>query len=286
MSATGVRAYDAARWVNPPPRTRATSLASGVQLLWIAPNGAGPLSWEAEVPPAASNLLIWRSGSRSPVEAVLGGRHDPGAARAGRNGYVIPAGTPTRWAARRVIPGTSLHVHLPPRWLGEIAEAGAGDGLLLAPRFGLDAPRLEPLLERLLSAWRDDAPATRAALEHWSLLLALRLLPRRPAPRTGRLDGAALARLREFLRANLHRDIGLADMARVVDMPQRAFAAAHKATTGEAPAAQLARMRLAHAQALQAEARLTLADIALLAGYRSAAQLRGALARHMAGEPA
>jgi AraC-like DNA-binding protein len=279
MSATGVGAYDSARWVNPPPRTCATSLANGVQLVWIAPNDAGPLSWEAEVPAAPSNLLIWRSGSRSPVEAVIGGRRDPGAGRAGRNGYVIPAGLPTRWAAQRVVPGTSLHVHLPPRWLAEIAEVRTGEELLLAPRFGLEAQRLEPLLERLLGAWRDDAPATRAALEHWSLLLALRVVPRRPPPHEGRLDGAALARLREFLRANLHRDIGLTDMARLVDMPPRAFAAAHKATTGEAPAAHLARMRLEHARTLHQHARLSLADIALLAGYRSAAQLRSALSR-------
>lgn len=279
---TGVAAFDATRWVNPPPRVQGLALGSGAKLVRILPDAAAPKSWEADIPPSADHLIIWRRGARAPVEARIADRRDPVSPHRRRNGYLVPAGAASRWVGRDMVPSESLHLHLPPAWLRQLAaESGLPtDAAQVAPRLGLPERRLAPLVDRLLAGWAEAGDPPRSTLDHWALLLGCALLPPPRARRAAALDAAALGRVLEFMRANLHRDIGLPEIAAIPDMPARAFVVAFRAATGEAPHDHLARLRRERAEALLATAPLPLADIALLAGFRNAAHLRRALRRH------
>lgn len=279
---TGVAAFDALRWVNPPPKAEGAVLGSGARLVLLRPVSPLAKSWEAEFPPSADHLLIWRRGARAPAEVRIADRHDRARPDVRRNGYVTPAGAASHWVGRDMVPSLALHLHLPPAWLARLAaESGLPeDAARLAPRLGLPERRLAPIFDGLLAAWREERDPPRSMLDHWVLLLGCALLPR-PRPRRGAaLDAAALGRVQDFLRANLHRDIGLAEMAAIPDMPCRAFVAAFRAATGEAPHDHLARLRRERAAALIATTSLRLADVALLAGFRDATHLRTALRRH------
>jgi len=282
--ATGIAAFDATRWVNPPPRTRGVALASGAKLALILPGPPAALSWEADSPPAADHLVIWRHGARAPVEARIADRRDPASPRLRRNGFLVPAGAASRWVGREMVPSLSLHLHLPPAWLARLAaESGLPDhAAAVAPMLGLPERRLAPILGGLLSHLREEDEPPLCALEHWVLLAGCALLPRPRAGRRATLDAAALGRVLDFLHASLHRDVGLAEMAAIPDMPERAFAAAFRAATGETPHRHLARLRLARARELLSASGLPTEDVALLSGFRSAAQLRAALRRQSA----
>ncbi len=282
---TGIAAFDAALWVNPPPRTRGLQLGSGVKLVQILPDSAAPKSWEAEIAPTVDHLVMWRRGARAPVDVRIADRRDPVSPHRRRNGFLVPAGAASRWVGRDMVPSVSLHLHLPAAWLADIAEESdlPGAAAQLSPRLGLPERRLAPLFAGLLAAWAEDTEPPRSTLEHWALLLGCALLPRPRARRPGALDAATLGRVRDFLSANLHRDIGLAEMAAIPDMPRRSFVAAFRAATGEAPHDHLARLRLERANALIASMPLPLADVALLAGFRDAGHLRTTLRRHGRG---
>ncbi|NKC33874.1 helix-turn-helix domain-containing protein [Falsiroseomonas selenitidurans] len=279
---TGVAAFDALRWVNPPPKAEGAVLASGARLVLIRPVSPLAKSWEAEFPPSADHLLVWRRGARAPADVRIADRHDPARPDVRRNGYITPAGARSRWIGRNMVPSLALHLHLPPAWLARLAvESGlAEDAARLAPRLGLPERHLAPLFDGLLDTWREEGDPPRSALDHWVLMLGCALLPQPRARPGATLDAAALRRVQEFLRTSLHRDVGLAEMAAIPDMPARAFVAAFRAATGEAPHAHLARLRRARAEALLATTPLPPADVALLAGFRSAAHLHRALRRH------
>ena len=229
---TGVAAFDATRWVNPPPRVQGLALGSGAKLVRILPDAAAPKSWEAEIPPSADHVLIWRRGARAPVEVRIADRRDAVSPHRRRNGYLVPAGAPSRWVGRDMVPSESLHLHLPPAWLRQLAaESGLPtDAAEVPPRLGLPERRLAPLFNGLLAAWAEEGEPPRSTLEHWTLLMGCALLPRPRPIRHGTLDAAALGRFDEFLRAHLHRDIGLSDRAayptcRAAASPRRSRAA-------------------------------------------------------------
>lgn len=274
-----------ARWVNPPPILETMQLGGGITLVRIAPDRPDPISWEATFDPSEDHVLVWRRGPRAPVETIIDGRRDAPDPRRMRNGFLIPAGAASRWVARAQRPSAALHVFVPPAHLSALADAegyprGAAGP---APRFGLDASAFGPLFDGLFDGWRSATLAPRVLLDHWAMLLAVSLLPRHTPPRGGTFDARSRVRLGEFLEANLHRDIGLAEMAATLGMTPGGFARSFRETAGETPHAHLMALRTARARRLMRDRRLTLADVALLSGFRNAAHLSAMLRRQPKG---
>jgi len=112
-----------------------------------------------------------------------------------------------------------------------------------------------------------------AYVEHLVALLGLRLAAldhaAPPQSRHGRLSRRTLARVRDYVDANIADDISLTGMAEAAGMGADSFARRFKATTGVAPYAFVLEERIRWAEALLADAALPIGTIAIRLGFSS-----------------
>lgn len=103
-----------------------------------------------------------------------------------------------------------------------------------------------------------------------------------PAPRrTATLPAREIARVREYIVANLTTPMTLSDLSRVAGLSKFHFARAFKATVGCSPYQDVLRHRLAAARRLLAAGAAPV-DVAAQTGFTSAAQLKRSLRVHPA----
>lgn len=131
-------------------------------------------------------------------------------------------------------------------------------------------------LQRLLLA--DPSAADAIEAETASLLTIAeiaRLQSAGEAPATGRQGGLSLARerlVRDFVEANLDRDVSLDELSRVAGLSRFHFARAFRETTGVPPHSYVLSRRTERAKTLLSRSTLSLAEIAQAAGFGSPAQ--------------
>jgi AraC family transcriptional regulator len=110
-------------------------------------------------------------------------------------------------------------------------------------------------------------------VEHLLALLGFRLaaLDHAPPPlsRHGRLGRRTLARVRDHVAAHIADEISLTGMAEAAGMGPDSFARRFKATTGMAPYAFVLEERIRRAEALLADATLSIGTIAVRLGFSS-----------------
>ena len=109
-------------------------------------------------------------------------------------------------------------------------------------------------------------------VEQLTSLVMLRLSGKTPAPATARQRGLSkrqLARIDSHIEGRLNEGISLGDLAALCGMPIDTFARRFKASTGNAPYAYVIEARLRRAEDLLRQGQLSLADIALEAGFSS-----------------
>lgn len=99
------------------------------------------------------------------------------------------------------------------------------------------------------------------------------------------LDAMRLSRVRDFIDANLDRDIGVDDLAAVACLSQYHFIRAFKAATGLPPHRYLGLRRLERAKALLRLGHMSLADIALACRFSSQANFTRAFRRSVGLPP-
>lgn len=99
------------------------------------------------------------------------------------------------------------------------------------------------------------------------------------------LDAMRLSRVRDFIDANLDRDIGVDDLATVACLSQYHFIRAFKAATGLPPHRYLGLRRLERAKALLRLGHMSLADIALACRFSSQANFTRAFRRSVGLPP-
>jgi AraC family transcriptional regulator len=129
----------------------------------------------------------------------------------------------------------------------------------------------------LMRGLRDEASAGRAPgaayVEHMTALVLMRLAAiDGVAPRpdvAGALAGPALARVTDYVEANLASDISLAALAHVAALPVDRFARRFKAATGLAPYAYVLERRVRAAERLLARLDASIVDVALALGFSS-----------------
>jgi AraC family transcriptional regulator len=80
-------------------------------------------------------------------------------------------------------------------------------------------------------------------------------------------------RLLDYVEAHLRRDIGLNDLARVAGLSRYHFLRVFKRTTGHTPYRYLVGRRIAMAERLLRERKMSVAEIALAVGFKDATRL-------------
>ncbi|MCB1741396.1 MAG: transcriptional regulator FtrA [Gammaproteobacteria bacterium] len=93
-------------------------------------------------------------------------------------------------------------------------------------------------------------------------------------PVSSAYEGPRLGALLDWMQANLHRPITIAELAERAGMSTRTFARRFVALTGSAPAEWLLRARVRQAEDLLRDTRLPLEQVAQRCGFTSAASLR------------
>jgi AraC-like DNA-binding protein len=285
MRATGLPDFDRARWHRPPRVRDVLRLREAGVLRQSFDPGRG--QYEVKVPPGENHVLLWVLGHEpGRHEALLDGRHDDVAGGRMRNAYLLPVGLPSTWRGPAGAQHDCLHFHFSRRWVEHLVEEGdARPGHDLPLRAGIRDPALDALIRALLAARRSGEADMLAYAEHWSVLVALRLL-RLPHGRE-RLAIAPwrLARALAYAEAHFGENISLADLAQAAGLSRFHFARAFQAATGETPHAHLRRLRCERAQAMMLDGQLGLADIALACGFAHQAHFTTAFRRVVGTTP-
>jgi AraC family transcriptional regulator len=194
---------------------------------------------------------------------------------------LVPAGTPgqVRWSG-----GFDwLHVYLEPELIARVAaEAFDLDParLTVPPLDGLELPHLRSTMAAVGAELASSGPGGPLAAESLAHVLAVHLLRHLSAPRQlepGRDGALPRGRLRavvEHIEEHLDGCPTLAEMAAVVGLNPYHFARQFKAATGLPPHQYVIVRRVERAkQLLQAGTDLSLAEVALSAGFSDQSQL-------------
>lgn len=186
---------------------------------------------------------------------------------------ILPAGQIIAASAEREIEYLSLFIS--PALFGRVAEeAGLGGEVELIENCGARDPIIKQIGLALMAESQSQQPAGRLYAESLGNVLAVHLLrhysSRRPVEtKSGGLAGHRLRRVREFVRENLSRDLGLMEIAEVADLSPFHFARAFKQTMGLTPHQYLTNQRIEQAKRLLDTTDLPLVQISLAAGFKN-----------------
>lgn len=133
-----------------------------------------------------------------------------------------------------------------------------------------DARQARDRLTQVL-VWREsDDPVCHAASSAALALALLFLLRPMPLPKAGEggADDVRLARADDWIRANLHRDIGVADIAEAAGLSTSHLTRLFTEWTGQSPKAYLRLRRVELARRLLADVDLSIKQIAMRTGFK------------------
>jgi AraC-like DNA-binding protein len=119
-----------------------------------------------------------------------------------------------------------------------------------------------------------------------ALLIGFLKLGRKPAQRRGKLSEKQLARVVGYIEENCLRPVRLQELAQLTDLSQSYFSHAFKASTGVAPHQWQVRARIERVKAMLAGGKLSLADIASIAGFSDQSHLTRVFRKHTGETPA
>jgi AraC family transcriptional regulator len=169
------------------------------------------------------------------------------------------------------------HVYLTDERLQSCANMlASGQRVQLIDRVAFDDPTTSRILEMLAQdAVLQDA-AARLFLEQAIDLLSVQLVRGhstvgtlvRPAPRRGLADWQ-VKRVTNYMKDRLDQDVGLDEIAALVDLSRFHFCTAFRLATGQTPHQWLTALRISRARDLLAEHSLSITEIALAVGYQT-----------------
>ncbi|WP_203074144.1 AraC family transcriptional regulator [Falsiroseomonas ponticola] len=251
------------------PFLRAMHVAgsAGVPLVRFAqPGGEFP-----DPPTPDYTLAINETGrGRLRFDIGLGRREQPF-----RRGDLVlkPPGVPTFFANHQ--PHAKSFISLQPALVATLAREATGRD---APDFGrlheaaFPSAVIAGLLDMMWAEAAHQGPAARlfsdgAVIALVATLLRLARPESPPAPLPQGLAPARLARVRDWVQANLAEPFGLAEMAASAGLSAFHFSRAFKLATGQTPRAYVLARRLDHARELLADPSLPLAEVAQRCGF-------------------
>ena len=134
----------------------------------------------------------------------------------------------------------------------------------------------EQLVNQLITAMTQDcadgSPAGPLVIDSLVTALVHRLAATTPRSARHRLSSARIQRVLEFIEAELHRPLGLDELATLADIGVRQFCAAFRHAVGTSPHQHLLQRRVERAKGLLRQDSLGLAETAALVGFSDQSQ--------------
>lgn len=155
---------------------------------------------------------------------------------------------------------------------------------------GLFVPELRFLADKLLNEARTgrlggELYADLLAQEIALVILRRRLEGNEKKVNVSPLSDHEIARVIDFMEANLEEVGGMDTLAQQIDMDVFAFTRAFRAKTGEAPHQFLIGRRLAHVKDMLVNTKMPLAEISYAAGFASQAHMTATFSKHIGMPP-
>jgi AraC family transcriptional regulator len=169
------------------------------------------------------------------------------------------------------------HVYLTDKRLQSCSDLIAGGKRVeLVDRVGFEDPTAARILELLSHEAALGDPSSRLLVEQAVDLLCMQLIRAHSsvgvlpasAPRRGLADWQ-VKRVTTYMRDNLDQEIGLQELATLVDRSRFHFCTAFRMATGHTPHEWLTMQRIQRAKALLIDPKLPITDIALTVGYQT-----------------
>jgi AraC family transcriptional regulator len=218
----------------------------------------------------SDNLMVLHRGGPVDIMYVMDGksvaRHIP------RGGvFFLPAGHACNVLLRE--PLESTHIYLrSDLFAGPDGLPGVIGGL--APMLGDQDAVLEHLAAAIGDTITGGLPASSLFVDPIAQAIANRFVTinfHKPSTEAGKhpnlLSGRQMARIREFVDANIDSDIRLDQLAELCGRSTEYFVRLFKATSGVSPYQYVLNLRIERARALLADETLSLAEIALACGF-------------------
>ena len=245
-------------------------------------------AWEAYVPGLADHVLVATKGGSGETIVKVEGKTLCLPVRAGLV-TIVPQG---RDATYRSPAAPVSNVFLTQERLVACAEQ-IGDGrpteLLYRPIS--EDQKLYRILELLSAEAELGKDSSRLFIEQLLDLLCMHLLRAHcafslPDPKQRRgLAPWQVKRVTTYMRENLDTDIGLQELADVVNLSRFYFCTAFRMASGYTPHEWLTRLRMHEAQRLLADPSLPISDIALTVGYQTSSAFSAVFRRLVGTTP-
>lgn len=188
---------------------------------------------------------------------------------------IIPAGHDGRWDINGGVDVS--HVYLTPERLHASAAAlTGGRGVELLDRLCFADPQIMHILSLLSDERANADPSARLFLEQAIDLLCTQLVRAHstfgalpdPAPKRGLADWQ-VRRVTTYMRSMLEQEIGLDELAALVNLSRFHFCTAFRLATGQTPHQWLTSLRIARAKEMLSDPLLPVTEIALCVGYQT-----------------
>lgn len=183
--------------------------------------------------------------------------------------FLTPAGASARW--HKSSPSRHLNIYFRSSAVLDDDQDDLGRQLQQGgPIFNLVLPGSSALIQRLALEMSECGPFPIEAVESLALLMLVQLGRRRLTSRSPRLMSAPLvARLDEYIAANLSERIRVSDLAVVAGLPAGPFAHAFTRYAGRSPHQYVLARRVENATAMLRGGQGSLADVAAACGFAS-----------------
>ncbi len=202
---------------------------------------------------------------------------------------IVPAGVSRIWETEFATTKLSMEISAP--LLYSVAE-GMGvknpASVAILPHLHLNDARIEHVGWAVKAELESPDPSGRVYGEGLGVALAAHLLRRYARvmePRPEALSRRGLARVLEYVRANVASDLSLFELARIAGVSPSHFKTLFKQTTGIAVHRYVIRARVQHAAGLLQRDGASLADVALQAGFANQSHLARCMRRIMGLTP-
>jgi AraC family transcriptional regulator len=196
--------------------------------------------------------------------------------------FFTPSNADAQWAKQQ--PSQHLNIYFHDGLLDELAD---GPGALLRrdrPLLDAHARRIKPWIDALeLSIVQSGPSADDASLGLAHLIVAE--LARTPTRRAPALRPMALARVRDYVCANLGEMIRVSDLAALTGMSEGRFALCFRASTGCTPHRFILRQRIEAAMRMLRDSAVPMAEVAIACGFSSQQHMTTTMRQRMGITP-
>jgi AraC family transcriptional regulator len=242
-------------------------------------------AFEVEFPASSDHWLVLPLGQPFLVTQKSDDRLHESIIQRG-DSVLVPAGQSKYWGRREGL-CCSLHIHLKPEMIRQIAEASEMDAnrIGLVDGFGKQDLQLHQIAMLLSAELETGGVMGQLYVESLIQVLAIHLLRHYSTVTqtitTGHrnLTHTQLQQAIDYIHSHLNQDLSLAELAGIINISPTYFASLFKQSMGIAPHQYVIQQRVEQAKFMLSKTDLAIADIALKVGFSSQSHLTYQLKR-------